>query len=370
MKGSPCNTFAVNPNFATPYVTAWNLGIERQLNSTIGLDVNYVGNHGTKLAGIVNLNERPLGGGALPYAASFPYLNTIYQLANRDLSNYNGLQTTLTARSFHRLSFVLGYTFAHSLDDTSHNWGGGMAMDSRRPFLEYGPSYWDSRHRFTLSTTYDLPSKQGYGHVLEGWQINSIVLLESAMPWDAVDQQNDFSGTGQNGLTGYVGERWNFYGNPDDFRAQAGTFIPQYTGTTLAAFPQACQTAATAHGLVTNMLAAGCYARGSSVMLPPAQGTFGNVSRNMFRGLPFKNWDLSVTKTTKLTERFNAQFRAEFFNVLNHPNFANPAQLGDNFDPGNGSFGCSCTTPDQAAQNPVLGNGASRDVQLSLKLMF
>ncbi len=103
-------------------------------------------------------------------------------------------------------------------------------------------------------------------------------------------------------------------------------------------------------------------------MIPPAVGTFGTMGRNIFRGPHFRNWDLSVFKGFKFKERLTAQFRVEFFNVLNHPNFANPA--GDPSAPGANGFGQETTTPDAAATNPVLGSGGPRAMQLGLKLIF
>jgi hypothetical protein len=98
------------------------------------------------------------------------------------------------------------------------------------------------------------------------------------------------------------------------------------------------------------------------------------MGRNIFRDSGFKNWDFSLLKNWKFTERFSAQFRAEFFNILNHPNFANPygARAGyDNNDPSGGlGFGCGCITPDAAATNFVLGSGGARDIQFGLKLLF
>lgn len=112
-------------------------------------------------------------------------------------------------------------------------------------------------------------------------------------------------------------------------------------------------------------------------MIPPALGTFGTMGRNIFRDSGYRNWDLSVSKTWTFRERYSAQFRAEFFNVLNHPNFANPYGgpsdygAGANDDPSNHNlFGCSCATPDVAAANPVLGSGGNRAIQLGLKLLF
>jgi hypothetical protein len=106
-------------------------------------------------------------------------------------------------------------------------------------------------------------------------------------------------------------------------------------------------------------------------LVPPPAGTFGTAGRNIFRGVGLVNWDLSVTKNWSIRESFKAEFRAEFFNVLNHPNFATPGVNGAGFNNPNGSsFGCTCETPDTAASNPVLGSGGSRAMQLGLKLIW
>ncbi|HEY2422591.1 MAG TPA: hypothetical protein VGH55_00715 [Chthoniobacterales bacterium] len=112
-------------------------------------------------------------------------------------------------------------------------------------------------------------------------------------------------------------------------------------------------------------------------MIPPALGTFGTMRRNIFRDSGFRNWDLSVTKDWKFGEALTAQFRVEFFNVFNHPNFANPYGGTNTYGAGafndpssTGQFGCGCATPDQAAGDPLLGSGGNRAMQLGLKLIF
>jgi len=121
--------------------------------------------------------------------------------------------------------------------------------------------------------------------------------------------------------------------------------------------------------------AAGCYVAGNSVMTPPAQGHFGNMSRNLFRDRGFRNWDLSLFKNFTFGERFGAQFRVEVFNVLNHPLFANPygasAAWLNGIDPSvPGTFGAAGGTPDIAAGNNLIGSGSARVMQLGLKLKF
>ena len=113
---------------------------------------------------------------------------------------------------------------------------------------------------------------------------------------------------------------------------------------------------------------------GSSILIPPAFGTYGTSGRDIFRDGGFRNWDLSIFKTFKFRERLNAQFRAEFFNFLNHPTFSNPGGPGGGAgttDPSAGAgFGCGCVTPDTGGSNPVLGSGGPRAIQLGLKLLF
>jgi len=106
---------------------------------------------------------------------------------------------------------------------------------------------------------------------------------------------------------------------------------------------------------------------GGGVQTPPAYGTIGNASRNVFRLPHYFNADFSVSKEWKFKERYSAQFRAEFFNIFNWTTFGPPPTL----DPGagaGGQFGCSCATPDVAGSNPVLGSGGPRHIQFGLKL--
>jgi hypothetical protein len=145
--------------------------------------------------------------------------------------------------------------------------------------------------------------------------------------------------------------------------------------------PQACVTAATApyagNAQLTQLAIAsltdlGCYVQGGGILTPPAYGTQGNARRNIFRGQPFYNVDLSIAKDWKFKERFGAQFRAEFFNLFNRTDLALPVAFKTGTDPSaGGTFGCGCTTPDAAGfTNSVLGSGASRSIQLGLKLTF
>jgi hypothetical protein len=418
----PCTVASVNRNLPSPYLITWSLGVQRAFTHTLSIDVSYVGNHGADQAAFLDINQAAFGSGftpaqlsctynavtaptcgdpsvgapagltlseqaTRPYNSKYPYLSYIDQLTDVDRSNYNALQVTLTQRTWRGVSFLAGYTYAHALDDASTNYFSSIPPDSTRPGLQYGPSDWDIRNRLTFSTTYNVPGRKSPLQLLEGWQINSVVTLQGGMPWSARDASNDISGTGEvNNLDAYH-EGWNFAGTPSDFTSGPAT-IPCWSGVGGAALPgctisgatppTACMTAATAlgQGTVNVLNQVGCYVKGNSAMFPAALGTLGDAGRNIFRDSGFRNWDLSVTKGWKFKERYNAQFRAEFFNVLNHPSFGNPGGLGAGAgynDPSTGQsgfFGCGCVTPDQAAPNPVLGSGANRSLQLGLKLIF
>ena len=394
----PCSVLAVEPNLRTPFVVNYNLGVQHAFSNNLSLELGYVGTHGDNLIGIRDSNQidpttgfRPYGTGGSACAANaascFPYLKFINYISNFGRSNFNSMQATLTKRVSHGLNFTAGYTYGHGLDNGSLNTQYGyMAQNANDTGAEYASSDFDIRHRFTFTTSYALPGKKGFGQLLEGWKINSIVTLQGAQPWSVDDRQYDFSGSGD------FADRWNFFGNPSDFKSGTSS-IPYCSGfgTTGGV---TCTTQSGVSGIVTSLPAslgqactmvapdpstlatAGCYVSGKSVMVPPKKGTFGTMGRNIFRDSGFKNWDFSLFKDFKFKERYNAQFRVEFFNVLNHPLIANPFGSVNNYgggsDPGSSpsTFGCGCTTPDVAAGNPIIGSGSSRDIQLGLKLTF
>jgi hypothetical protein len=398
---TPCNIVAVDPNLRTPYITNWNLSVTRAFTNNLSLEVGYVGNHGTRLTGFADINQIDPATGVRPFA-QFANLNFINQVSSHRLSNYNSLQATLTKRMSHGLSFTGGYTYGHGLDNGSENRFGPLPQDSRNPLAEYASSDFDVRNRFTLTTSYEIPGKKGFGQLLEGWKLNSIVSVQSAQPWNIADTNNDFSGTGESQ------DRWDFFGNPKDFKSGSSSIpycafpsAPASGVTSANIGPATCTEQSGISSLVTSLPsslgakctavapdlntlagnaalkipAGGCYVDGNSVIVPPLANTFGTMGRNIFRDNGFKNWDLSVFKTFTFKERFSAQFRVEFFDVLNRATISNPnganngSHNGD--DPsGTTSFGCGCQTPDFATGNPIIGSGSNRAMQLGLKLTF
>jgi hypothetical protein len=435
-----CEIYGVDPNLRTAYVSSWNLDIQRAITNNLSLDIGYVGNHGTKLLGALNINQPPpfsgwtadakagcladysscgpdanaeqaaqpftapcassieglgfgnsSGGPFNPTNSCLSYLSFINILGNNYVSNYHALQVTVTGRNFHGLTFTSGYTFSHTLAIASSQ---GTAANFPVPLNSYGnlhaqlyaPTDFDARHRFTLSMNYAIPGRKGFGQVLEGWSINSIVILTSGFPWGLADLTNDFSGTNAIGTSAVPqGEEWVFSGNPSDFTPVHGWTDTNLSGATytggLPYFPGTsnsdCLTKAESMGdlAVAALSNLGCYAVGSSVLVPPAYGSYGTTKPGTWRDAGFKNWDLSVSKMFTIKERLHAEGRVEFFNVLNHPIFVNPqGGPGGNTggqDPSTGAgFGFNGVTNDTFHSNPQLGSGGARAMQLGLKLSW
>jgi len=410
---SPCPIMTVDQNLTTPYVWNWTLNLQHAFNSNLSLEAAYVGNHGSNLTGIRDINQPPVGSGwgtgptgeltlclasaplynncvddanngeqtNQPFYSKFPYLANIFQMGNVYRSNYNGLQVTLNARNYHGLSMVAGYTYSHALDDVGANWdfgyGSGLPQNAHNPAAEYANSDFDIRHRLTVSLTYAIPGRKGFGQLREGWEINSIITLESPQYWGPMDEGTDAAGVGPLPVSPPANSpiRWSFYGKASDFKSQKGVGIPYFPGATNpACATQALAVDGGAAGASTASLNLfGCYQNGSSVMIPPPLGQFGNMSRNTFEDTGFRNLDFSLAKNFHFGETMRLQARAEFFNIFNHPNFANPYGGQNGFglnDPSVRPFGCGCATPDIAAANPAVGSGGPRSVQLGLKFTF
>ena len=410
---SPCPIMTVDHGLTTPYVWNWTLNVQHAFTPNISLEAAYVGNHGSNLTGIRDINQPPVGsgwgtgpGGELtlclasaplynncvvnnnggeqtnaPFFSKFPYLANIFQMGNVYRSNYDGLQVTLNARNYHGLSMVAGYTYSHALDDVGANWdfgyGSGLPQNAHNPTAEYANSDFDIRHRLTVSLTYAIPGRKGFGQLREGWELNSIITLQSPQYWGPMDEGTDAAGVGPLPVSPPANTpiRWSFYGKTSDFKSQKGVGIPYFSGATNSSCAaQALAVDGGAPGASTASLNLfGCYANGSSVMIPPPLGQFGNMGRNMFQDTGFRNFDFSLAKNFHFGETMRLQGRVEFFNIFNHPNFANPYGGQNGFglnDPSVRPFGCGCATPDIAAANPAVGSGGPRSIQLGLKFTF
>ena len=209
--------------------------------------------------------------------------------------------------------------------------------------------------------------------MLEGWELNSIVTLQSAQPWGPIDLGTDAAGPGA-----LPGQSAGQQLHPLEFLWQAlrlqigadrNSLLLRARSNSACAAQALAVDGGTPGACHRNLLHPfGCYAKGNSIMIPPPLGQFGNMGRNTVSATPASAISISPLPRTGIwANACRAQFRAEFFNIFNHPNFANPYGGQNGFglnDPSVQPFGCGCATPDVAAANPVIGSGGSRAVQL------
>ena len=330
----PQNIFAVPQNFATPYTQSWNLNIQQELGKAAALQVGYVGSKGTRLTRLYDANQD----------FTNPNYNAIDVLATISNSTYHALQTTLNARSWKGLSGFANYTWSKSLDDASDGIDFNFAsaafpQNSDNPVQgEHGASTFDTRHRFTGSLNYEIPTWHAAPAALaRGWQLNTIATLQSGRPIPLINS-NDTSGT------------YNYHQRPNIVPG-VNPILPNWNPATGYLNPLAFQ--------------------------QPADGTFGNMQRDSIYGPHYTDVDFSLTKTTPLSEHMNLQFRAEFFNIFNHTNFALPngtitpgVNADGTINTSAGPQGQITQTPDVAQGNPGLGGGGPRVIQFGLRLQF
>ena len=399
---APCPVFGLAKDLSTPYIMNWNANIQQEMWKSAALTIAYVGNKGTRLYNIRDINQNiyshdqgVIDGGlpdeqtGRPFFATFPSLSNIYQLGNGADSIYHGLQVTLRQNTNKGLYFVAGYTWAHAIDTSGTNRQFNI-QNSYDPAFERSNSDSDIRHRFTFALTYELPAKHGFAQMLEGWHVNGIFTAQGGTPLFFYDSFNDISGTGE------FNDHWNITGDPANLHWSKDTPIPfldadqfntvEYdpvnelfhaTGgknpTAQRCYDQAFRMGgqAGADQLINgpdDSIFGGCFASGNTILTPPAPGTFGNMRRNVVYGPGFVNLDFSVIKDFKFGDRFALQLRGEFFNLLNHPNFADPDH--DLSDGSAGTVGVAQFTPDVFESNPVIGSGGSRHIQVGAKIIW
>jgi hypothetical protein len=391
---SPCNIFGVDQKLKTPYVMNWNFNVQQQITPGTLLQMAYVANRGRQLYSTLDLNQpnqalssqcvaaqggynnaditgceaaaRPLTN-CTPGAGSpcYPYISYLNFLGNQSSSNFQSLQVTLTHRYSHGLYLLGGYTWEHAIDTagaTTNTASSFIPQNSLNYAAEKGNGDYDIRHRFTLSASYDLPSRKSWGQMLEGWQVTSIVQWQTGPPILLFDDFYDLSLTGEGNNAS--NERWNIKGDPSNLKWSAKGPVPF-----LSPSDPICQSVANTAALQESLgIVGGCFSQNGTVLYPQAVGSFGDMGRNIFRGPGFVNLDASVSKIWKLTERIQLQMRGEMFNVANHANFA-AGSVGNDLTSPN-SLGRAGATPDVQKSNPVIGSGGSRHIQLGAKIIW
>ena len=330
----PDSALSIQRDLRTGYMQHWNFNVERQVGSSSVIELAYVGSKGTKLLTARDINQPQPS--VLPPGLPFvprpdPRFDDINLLESRGNSNYNALQARFQQRLARGFSGLVSYTWSKSIDDASNFFSSAgdpnFPQNSYNVAAERGRSNFDASHRLSASYAYAFPFGKGRQYladdgwlstVLTGWETYGIVTLQSGRPFTvALLSEIDNSGTGRSILGFGANDRPNLIGNPE----LSNPTTLQWFNTAAFAFP--------------------------------APGTFGNAGRNILEGPGFQNVNASLVKNTALTERVNLQFRAEAFNLFNHPNF----NLPDNFL-GSPTFGRITS-----ARDP-------RHIQFGLKLLF
>ncbi len=305
---------AVDPNFKSGRVLSYNTNIQHEMFGTV-FQVSYVGSQGRHLRVFGDLNQGILGVRPIPGFSSIAYQQSVSN------SNYNGLWISAEKRFAKGLTFQASYTVSKSIDNNSVGSSNPQAQDYRNLAAERALSDFDARQRFVLSGVYQLQFR-GQGamtkRLIEGWSVAPIVNLQSGNPFSPIINAADARGS----LVAFN-------------RPFVNLGVPLYLG------------------------------QGPSGFVNPAAFTrqatgFGNAGRNILTSPGFQDVDFSIAKLTQIKERFSVQFRAEAFNLLNHPNFGQPVNnlLAANF----GQITATRTTRGDL--------GSSRQLQLGIKLVF
>jgi hypothetical protein len=359
---------SVQPNLATPSLLAWTLRVEQQIAPSTSLTIGYSGSHGYQQVLSGDLNEPaaitcqaglcPAGvaAGTIYYPTTTKLnpavSNTTSWFSGGD-SSYNALEVDLRRSFSHGLAIRGNYTWSKNLDDGSA-WNTSVSANTpayvsvpSQPKLDWGPAATDVRNLAAINATYDLPL--GAGHHLagnagpladkfvSGWTLASIVSAQSGFPFSP---QLGYNPTGSGDTRNPV-------------RCNA---VPSFTGRLYTSGSTAARV-----GQFFNPAA----------FAAPVYGTVGNLGRDTLTGPGYTDWDLSLAKTTHLSEKLRAELRGEFFNVLNHANLGTPNEVVYSSGPTQGSAASQDTA---AVVSPTAGvitsASTSRQIQISVKLLF
>jgi hypothetical protein len=329
----------------TPYMMQASLGVEHEILPNTVLNVSYVHSTGVHLMVQRNLNppvRSVTSTGASTFASSQNTLNRNYSTLGYVVpgatSNYNALQAYVRHNLSHGFQTQLNYTWSRCMDDASSAFAAESfngTFDQTDPYnvhVDYGRCAFDIRSTFSGNAIYQLPFKGN--RLIEGWSMSGVVFAntgQSFSVYDSYDQAN------LGDTQGY--SRPNRVGDPT-------------RGGTVAANPTCVAPA--------KVQTINAWYNPCAFQLQ-APGTLGNERRDTNNGPKFTDVDLSFVKDTKLTEKFNAQFRVEGFNIFNHPNFGLPNLVG---------FADPTGVPNAAAGQINSTVSTSRQIQFALKLRF
>ena len=345
----PAMVLTLQSGMLPPYSQNWNLSIERTIAKDYLLDVRYVGNKGTHLPRFIEANPTVYGPGVNASnnnvmreyttcnAAGVCNYGSVGLIADESSSTYHALEVAFSRQYAHGLSFLASYWYSKSLDGVSSLVLAGSAPTlvsgendlAQNPFdlaAEHGPSMFDATHRFVFSGTWALPgwrdASKAAAFLTNGWQLNTIASLSTGTPFTVYDSADVSMQGSAPEITGFYSSRPDLISNPN----QGQPHTPNEW-----------------------------VSRSPFLQLDPVTqaGQFGNEGRNVVRGPGMEDVDVSLFKYFNIDETRRVQFRAECFNVLNHPNFGLPEN-----DLESPAFG------------QILQAGPPRLMQLALKVVF
>ncbi len=342
----------LQPNLKTPTVESWSLKIEQQLSSNTVLGVSYIGSHAYNELLSLDANlPAPTICPASPCPAGYPdgayYYPTGATLANKavwntthwfseGISAYHALKVDVNRRLGRGLQFRGVYTFSKSLDD-GDNMNTSVATNSPafvanplQPKADYGRASFDVRQAGVINATYDLPFGRGntaaehprVERLIGNWQLSGIETVQSGLPFTP---QLSYNPSNDGDTRNPVRPSWN----------------PTFTGPLIQGGPN--------------------QYFNPNAFIQPLPGTYGDVGRNILQGPGLVETDLALAKNFKFSERFNLQFRSEFFNVFNHTNFNAPNPV---------VYAAATGGPSPTAGVITATSTTSRQIQFGLKLLW
>ncbi len=308
----------------------WSYGIQRQISSSVALEVSYVGTRGEDILAPVDINQAFPGPGALQNRRPLCVdgincvVGDIRYATNLGDSHYNSLQSHLTVRSYHGLTTSVAYTWSHFLTDVGQITGGSTTMNARCYGCEMASDPSDRKHVLIVNHVYELPFGHGHswlgtgvlGQVVGNWQVDGIWSVMSGTPLSATLA----TGVSNTASSGVGSERPNCYAGDPNLSSGART-INEWFNVSAFSIPQPY--------------------------------TFGNCGPYIIRGPNYFNIDTGIHRDFRVTERFRVTFRGEMFNTLNHVNFSNP----------NASIGA-------VTAGQISGTQPARTVQLGMRAVF
>ncbi len=343
-RGSLVSPSGVQPDAYTPTVISYTFKVEQEIAPNTALTVGYIGSHGYHEMLSLDANEPfpTVKSGVIFYPKGAPLANP--RLANtttwfsEGVSSYNGLEVDVNRRFSHGLQLRGVYTFSKSLDDGTA-WNSsvaanapGFVMFPLNPKWDWGLSTTDVRHLAVINGTYELPMGRGKAFLanvtgwrnklVSGWSLSGIGTIQSGLPFTP---QLGYNPTNNGDSRNPIRPSWN----------------PAFSGKVVTGGPNR-------------------YFDPAAFVAPP-NGTYGNVGRDVLIGPGITTLDFSALKNTNLSEHFKLQFRAEFFNILNHANFGTPNPV---------VFTSASATPAPTAGVITATSTTSRQIQFGLKLLF